>query len=93
VDGRKIVWAACFFSTVRQRLLPKFLAFRKFLFALIFDGDRWRSIELPVDAFRRPSARAGKVNMPEDNKPESNPTTMAGPTRSAETARALIRKT
>ncbi len=31
--------------------------------------------------------------MPEENKPESNPTEMAGPTRSAETARALIRKT
>lgn len=30
---------------------------------------------------------------PEENKPESNPTEMAGPTRSAETARALIRKT
>jgi len=32
------------------------------------------------------------VNMPEENKPESNPTEMAGPTRSAETARVLIRK-
>jgi transposase len=31
--------------------------------------------------------------MPEENKPESNPTEMAGSTRSAETARALIRKT
>src|SRR5271157_13224 len=31
--------------------------------------------------------------MPEENKPESNPTEMAGPTRYAETARALIRKT
>jgi transposase len=31
--------------------------------------------------------------MPEENSPESNPTEMAGATRSAETARALIRKT
>ena len=31
--------------------------------------------------------------MPEDNKPESSPREMAGPARSAETARALIRKT
>jgi hypothetical protein len=31
--------------------------------------------------------------MPEENKPESNPSEMAGPTRSAETARALVRKT
>ena len=31
--------------------------------------------------------------MPEEDKPESNPTEMAGPTRSAESARALIRKT
>ncbi len=31
--------------------------------------------------------------MPEDNKPESNPTEIAGPTRSAETARVLLRKT
>jgi hypothetical protein len=31
--------------------------------------------------------------MPEENRPESNPTEMAGPPRSAETARALIRKT
>lgn len=31
--------------------------------------------------------------MPEENRPESNPTEMAGPTRSAETVRALIRKT
>ena len=31
--------------------------------------------------------------MPEEDKPESNPTEIAGPTRSAETARALIRKT
>src|SRR5260370_22882769 len=30
--------------------------------------------------------------MPEENKPESNPTEMAGPTRSAETARVVIRK-
>jgi transposase-like protein len=31
--------------------------------------------------------------MPEENNPESNPTELAGPTRSAETAHALIRKT
>jgi len=42
-----------------------------------------------------PAALAGprRVNMPEDNKPESCPREMAGPARSAETARALIRKT
>jgi hypothetical protein len=67
------------FDDSAKALAANFLAFRKFLPALVFGGDRRFSIELPVDAFRRALARAGKVNMPEDNKPESNPTTTAGP--------------
>jgi transposase len=42
---------------------------------------------------RRPTIRAGRVNMPEETKTENLSTTMTGATRSAETARALIRKT
>src|SRR5262249_22289888 len=37
--------------------------------------------------------RARRVNMPEESKVESLPTARTGATRSAETARALIRKT
>jgi transposase len=37
--------------------------------------------------------RAGRVNMPEETKAETLSTEMTGATRSAETARALIRKT
>jgi transposase len=37
--------------------------------------------------------RAGRVNMPEENKAETLSPEMTGATRSAETARALIRKT
>ena len=36
---------------------------------------------------------AGRVNMPEEIKAENLSTTMTGATRSAETARSLIRKT
>jgi transposase len=36
--------------------------------------------------------RAGRVNMPEESKTENLSTEMAGATRSAETARVLIRK-